>query len=232
MIVNLRCPNCQAYVPSTARECPACGIAVAIESVQTYVSELDAVTGDVRIRVRDPRGSESEAHADLGQVTVSVSGTGGIGRESESRVAETLRFTLALSGVVVTIGDAQDDRGEDRSIIFDDKKFVLQVTVAPSWSHFWRAANASSSTIQVDEQHTVQWLRSPIVDKAARMPLAGRIKTVLALDVTHAGVLANRSVLEEYIRQFGCPTAEFSFASVWVVGPTSNFCGRLGDGSP
>jgi hypothetical protein len=230
--VNLRCPNCQANVPFTASECPACGIAVTIESVQAYVSELDAVTGDVRIRIRDPRGSVSESHADVGQLSVSVSGTGGVGRESESRVAETLRLTLASSGVLVTIGEAPDDRGEDRSIMLDDKTFVLQITVAPSESQFWRRAYASSSTTQVDEQEAVQWLRTPIVDKAARIPIPGRMKTVLAIDVTHAGVLANQSVREEYVRQFGCPVAEFGFASVWVVGPSAYFCGRLGNGYP
>ncbi|MGH7469642.1 MAG: hypothetical protein ACRENP_16965 [Longimicrobiales bacterium] len=200
--------------------------------MDAILTEANPYTGDARLRVDDPSGAASETHADGAQVTIHISGTGGVGQQGEIRVAERLRLSLANAGHHVTILDGLNDRGEDRLITVDGIRLVLQVTVTPNRSDFWREAHISSASTQVTRQHALQWLRDPIVYKAQRTPLEDRRQTLLAIAALHSGVIASPFFRDEYGQHFGCPSTEFGFASVWVVGPHDQFCGRLGNGRP
>lgn len=90
----------------------------------------------------------------------------------------------------------------------------------------------SSSTIKVAQPDAIELIRIPIENKAAKMTTVQRRNIVLAIDVTHAGVLADRSFRDAYVLHHGCPVAQYGFASVWIVGPHAEYCGRLGNGSP
>lgn len=107
------------------RIAPLCGSSEAVDIVQTYVSEFDEVTRDVRLHVRDPEGTRSQSHADQGEWSVEVVMARGIGRPSESRVAETLRETLVASRLTACITDAADHRGEDRTLRVGARTYVL-----------------------------------------------------------------------------------------------------------
>jgi hypothetical protein len=200
--------------------------------VDTVVTEWDPATGDVRLHVRDPRGAISESHGDQGQYTIRVEGAGGVGSLAEGRIAAMVRDALRAQGLIVEILDGQDEGGDDRKLNVAGTTFVLQVTIAPNSAPFWREARISSASTQVPEHHAIQWLRAPISNKAFGVSRDQLKRTVLAIDVTHAGVIANSHFVNQYLREFGPPGTEFGFASVWVVGPNENFCCRLGPGFP
>jgi len=241
-----QCSVCSRQVSSAGTHCPGCGHPLSVivspapadvrlvahpPSVVQY--GIDPTTGDTTLRVHDPSGTTSEARQRLdGSVALEITGARGVGRPSEGRVAKTLRQRLAEDGHEVTILDGADDRGEDRLLDVDGRRFVLQVTTAPAAPDFWRDAVASSVRTDVTESHAASWLREPIAMKALRSSIGERRSIVLAIDARHAGVLGLGPLLTEYIRHYGPPVIEFGFASVWVVGPTVSQCARLGDGFP
>jgi len=143
-----------------------------------------------------------------------------------------IRDALVAQGLPANVEDGADDRGEDRRLRVGERVYGIQVTVAPSASDFWSKASASSASTDVGQSHAIDWLRGPITEKAAQMPPIHHASTVLAIDVTHAGVVADPNFLREYLNKYGCPSTEFGFASVWVVGPTQYYCNRLGHGFP
>jgi hypothetical protein len=55
---------------------------------------------------------------------------------------------------------------------------------------------------------------------------------LLAIDVRHAASLISESVLREYSDLAPRQISDYGFASVWVVGPTTEQTSRLGGGWP
>jgi hypothetical protein len=230
--MSRKCHQCGTSLSRSAASCPECGAAERVELVDAVLTEWNADTGDARLSVDDPLGTRSVSHGDQGQVTVEVEGTGGIGAQAEGRIVAMLRDAVAATGLSVTLKDGADDRGDDRKLEVNDRTYGIQVTVAPSARSFWREAAMSSASTHVNRSHALQWLREPIATKAHGVSAHQLSRTVLAIDVTHAGVMADPYFRAGYVQQFGCPSAEFGFASVWLVGPTSQYCGRLGNGFP
>ena len=226
------CLRCGSELGTHDHVCSRCGTSNRVDLVDAVITERNTSTGDARISVRDPMGARSEAHGDAGRYTVDVTGAGGVGKKSEGRISETLRSALISSGRTATIQPGADDRGEDRLLTVDDRTFDLQITIAPNAPDFWRKAHLSSASTQVGQTHALGWLRAPVETKARRLSDAQRANTLLAIDVTHAGVIADATFRDRYVACYGSPDAEFGFASVWVVGPHAEYCGRLGTGFP
>lgn len=226
------CLCCGGELGAADHVCSRCGASTSVELIDAVITERNATTGDARIAVRDPMGARSEAHGDAGLYTVEVTGVGGVGKKSEGRISETLRLALIATGRTATIQPGADDRGEDRLLTVDARTFGLQITIAPNAPDFWHKAHLSSASTQVGQAHALGWLRAPLEEKARRLSPAQLANTVLAIDVTHAGVIADSAFRDRYVVRYGSPDAEFGFAAVWVVGPNPEYCGRLGSGFP
>jgi len=194
------------------------------------VAGPDPQGGNHTVKVADPSGLRSEAsRADDGSVSVIVAGATGIGRPGESRAAHTLRDRLASAGYDVQVTEGDDARGIDRRLVVNGQTFVLQITIAPQETDFWRDANFSSAARQVSQAHAASWLRNAVMRKS-NVPATQSATVVLAVDARHAGVIAVPQLVHEYLAHYPTPVLEFGFASVWVVGPTSDYCCRLGEG--
>jgi hypothetical protein len=216
----------------SAAVCPNCGATERPGLVDAVRTEWDPSSGDARLEVTDPLGSRSNAHGDAAHYSLNVEGVGGVGAPAEGRIASMIRNALAAQGISARVEDGADNRGDDRRLRVGERVYGLQVTVAPSASDFWSTASVSSASTVVGQSHAIEWLRSPITEKAAQIPRVDRATTVLGIDVTHAGVVADPTFLREYLKKYECPSTEFGFASVWVVGPTDYYCNRLGEGVP
>ena len=230
---RIACPNCSREYDEARSICPGCGHDRKA-SFQSFAPSIviagpDRQTGGRVVKVADPSvQSEARRGAD-GSVSLNVVGSAGIGRPGESRVALTLKERLVRDGHQVEIVAGDDSRGVDRRCGIDGETLSLQVTIAPQASSFWRDASRSSATTQVSPPHAAAWLREAILTKAD----AARVQdspVVLAVDARHAGVVAMPDLVQEYLGSFGSPVREFGFASVWIVGPTADYCARLGDG--
>ena len=103
--------------------------------------------------------------------------------------------------------------------------------VAPQDREFWRNAKHSSVSIEITNAQVVSWLRDAVVSKSTE-PTRHDDPVVLAIDVRHAAAAAVPEQLAGYLAQYSSPAREFGFASVWVVGPTAEYCLRLGEGQP
>jgi len=226
------CWNCGTVISRSATVCTSCGAEERPQLVDAVLSDFDPSSGDATVKVSVPQGAKSVVHGDQGQYSITMVGVGGVGAQAEGRIAGLIRDSLRTSGIQASIGDGVDERGEDRTIRVPSGTFGLQVTVAPNAPSFFREAHISSASTRVGESHAIEWLRSPIEAKALHMSAPARKNTVLAIDVTHAGVIADPVFLGKYINKYGCPSKEFGFASVWVVGPQDHYCRRLGHGFP
>jgi hypothetical protein len=229
------CANCSMEHDDARPICPGCGHD-RTAPFQSFAPSIiiagpDHQTGGHVVKVSDPSvQSEARRTAD-GSVSLDVAGAAGIGRPGESRVAVTLKDRLVRDGHQVDVLDGDDARGVDRALLVDGERLVLQVTIAPQASSFWRDASRSSATTQVSPPHAAAWLREAVVSKADAPSLQGA-PVLLAVDARHAGVVAMPDLVHEYLTLYGAPVREFGFVSVWVVGPTADYCARLGDGRP
>ena len=238
------CAKCGAEISNS--HCSLCGRGIGV-LITPDVAEItfsavpptvvlsgpDPQTGDAMIKVDDPRGVRSEArHTKTGTLSLVVQGAAGVGRKNEARVAKTLRYCFEQRGLQGTITDGADDRGEDRVLQIGNEQFVLQITTAPSARRFWQQAHISSATTQATELHAANWLRTAITNKMLKFKISEPASTILAVDAHHAGILARQPVIDRYLSTFGCPHTEFGLASVWIVGPTAEYCMQLGGGHP
>lgn len=229
------CPNCGKEYDAGRSICPSCGHdrAAAFQSFapSVIITGPDAQTGGHVFKVADP-GVQSEARtASDGFITLDVVGATGIGRPGESRVALTLMERLTRSGHIVEILDGEDSRGVDRSLIVDGERFVFQVTIAPQAREFWQQASHSSATTRVPPTQAADWLREAIIAKGGA-PATQDAPVLLAVDARHAGAMAMPPLVKEYLGRYGDPAREYGFASVWVIGPTADYCTRLGIDRP
>jgi len=241
------CAACGAHLLETGA-CASCGrrdivispLASGGPRIETFAPSIivagpDQESGDHMIRVSDP-DARSEARLNrAGQVSLNVEGADSVGRKGEARALKTLRQKLQHDGrtkVAISQKTARDELGEDAVLAVDEHRYVVQVVTAPSDERFWRAASTGSGRTQVETQRAVEWLRESVNAKAQKTSPAERPRTVILVDARHAGHLATPPILDSYITTFGSPTLEFGLASIWVVGPTVEYCARLGEGTP
>ena len=197
----------------------------------TILEGPDAATGDLRIAVNSPGGESETRLTDADELSLLVEGAEA-GEDSEAWAVQTLCARLKQLGLVVALLPGENDRGEDGFLQVGDIKYVLQVTTATPADRFWGAANTSSAKAQATIERALEWLRRAIEKKGQRISSVDRARTVLAIDVRHAGLLAQESVAKLYTSRFGDPARKYGFASVWVVGPTVKYCARFGEGVP
>lgn len=239
------CSRCGATLPPDAGRCRACGehkgIAVPFPVV---TARLTATPLTVVQAGRDPKTRDhtvkvtaheirSEARlSEGGRVTLMVEGAGGVGRSGEPQLLKTLRMRLEQDGHQVSIQPGQDDAGEDALLSSGSNTFIVQAVTLPTAPDFWRDARISSAQTHVDTHRATDWLHDAIAKKAGRIPPEERRCILLALDARHTGILANPSILTQYLASHGDPSVQYGFASVWLVGPTTEQCVRIGNGEP
>ena len=233
---RLICANCSCEYDARHSLCPGCGHD-RTTSEQTFAPSVivagpDPQTGRHAVNVADPSGVRSKAiTADDVSKSLKVSGANGIGRPGEARAVHTLEDRLTQDGYDAKATGGDDAKGIDRWLVVDGERFVLQITVAPQDSEFWRNAKHSSVSMQIGNAQVVSWLRYTVVSKSSA-PARHDGPVVLAIDVRHAAVAAVPEQLAGYLAQYLSPAREFGFASVWVIGPTAEYCLRLGEGRP
>lgn len=229
------CDNCSRQFDTSRPACPHCGLALHAP-IRTFAPSIivggpDLQTGEHTLRVDDPSGIRSEARRlSDGLISLSVARAAGIGRPGEARAAHTLRDRLVSEGHDVKILPGEDRDGIDRTVEIDGDTFVLQITVVPR-EPFWHEAHVSSATTQVMLSEAVDWVRKAILSKAYA-PKTQKTPVVLAVDARPAGVVATPEFVQQYLALYGSPVDEFGFASVWLVGPTADYCCRVGDARP
>jgi hypothetical protein len=161
-------------------------------------------------------------------VSLTVDGAGDAGKRGEPRARKTLRQKLEANGLgVVVAKEWKDERGQDGVFTVAGQSFTVQFVTAPPETDLWQRARRGPVT---REQGAVEWLRMAVQKKGRRFRSSE--PTILAVDAQHAGVLADETVLGQYVATYGSPALEFGFASVWVVGPTVQSCARIGEGIP
>jgi hypothetical protein len=160
--------------------------------------------------------SDSSTAAD-GSFQATLSGTLDRGRAGESHVIKILFNKLRESESDIYIDDsARDDFGEDGILVVKSRRIPLQIVTVPNSPPVWKALNVQkTAALSGDQAAAVSLLRDAIVAKSLKAR-----GTVVALDLTHIGAIANRTLVEAYLAAFGDPMAEFSFEAVWLVGPT------------
>lgn len=230
------CANCSCEYDVAHSRCPRCNHD-RTASEQGFAPSLvvagpDPQTGHLTVNVADPSGVRSIAIItdDLSS-SLTVAGASGIGRPSEARAVHTLEDRLARDGYDAKAAPGDDANGIDRWLVVDGERLVLQITVAPQDSDFWRNATHSSTSIQLSTAQVASWLRDAVVSKS-KEPTRHDCPVVLAIDVRHAALVAVSERLAGYLAKYDYPAREFGFASVWVVGPTADYCVRLGEGRP
>jgi RNA polymerase subunit RPABC4/transcription elongation factor Spt4 len=234
-VARAACPNCGKEYDAARSICPNCGHDRSAPfqsfSPSIVITGPDAEKGGHVLKVADPGVQSETRKLSDGSITLDVVGATGIGRSGESRVALTLQESLVRTGHQVEIHDGEDARGIDRAFVVNGERFVFQVTIAPQASDFWQQASRSSATTQVPPPHAAGWVREAVIAKADA-PAIQNAPVLLAVDARHAGVVAMPDLIQEYLGSYGDPVTEFGFASVWIVGPTADYCARLGRGRP
>jgi hypothetical protein len=183
-------------------------------------------SGDVSITVESP-GVSSRTRLTSDSVSLCTTGAKGIGREGELRVLNTLVRKLALQGLPAKKSSGQDNRGEDAILIIAGRRIVVQIVTAPLESEFWRKASGGTASREVDLLCALEGLRAAIDKKVLRIAPRDRAKILLAIDANHAGIFGTKRIVDEYTGRFGSPDTEYGLDSVWIVGPTIEYCARL-----
>ena len=199
--------------------------------VPSIVTETtDPAADNLVFKVKDPNTRSEGSLDESGSGTLSVEGTEQIGTSGERRCLKTLQQKFQKLGLAGTIGPGKDERGEDAKLHIGGRELTVQVTGLLD-RYFCKDASRGIARKDLDVSTEVASLHAAIKGKADidRREVS---KTVLVIDARHTPQAATRRVLTTYLEQHGCPTKEFGFASVWVVGSSTNYCERLGGGEP
>ena len=200
--------------------------------VPSIVTETTDPTADNLVFKVIDHNTRSEASLDeSGSGTLRVEGAEQIGRSGERRLLKTLKQRFQKLGLDVTVGPGEDERGEDSKLHIGDRELTVQITEALDRDSCQDASRGIARK-DLDALTAVALLRAAIERKKAKIDSRELPKTVLAINARHTPQAAAPRVLDSYMEQYGCPVEEFGFASVWVVGSSTNYCERLGGGEP
>ncbi len=127
--------------------------------------------GGRHVDYRPPDGGRAQSRLDFtGRSQAEVGGPVPLGREGEARVLKTLVAKLRAQGVGASLlppEEADDEKGEDRSIQYSGEKVVVQVTMIPhNMEEFWRAAKKGSSALRGNMRELARWIREALQKKA------------------------------------------------------------------
>lgn len=244
MALEQHCHRCNERINST-RICPACGTPAATvvnlrpatlrfqtRNPSVIIAGPDQTTGDYLFKVRDRRVNSQARLATDSHVSLKVEGADNVGRSGERRAIKTLKERLQTDGMTASIEPGDDARGEDSLLICGDQRYTIQVITALCEPDFWRNASEGEAEIDASIDHAVGWIRAAIERKGKKYGVQQLSETILIIDARHAGVIANSVILDAYVSRFADPVSEFGFASVWVIGPAAQYCGRIGGGRP
>jgi hypothetical protein len=188
--------------------------------------------GDVqRLLTSSTRGATSSVKTDGMRVSGQVGSPVDVGRPGEPRVLGLLLAMLRSAGHTVKELQASDGSGEDGLIEIDGQRLEIQIVSAPGSGHFlWSDVSRGTATFDASTQEAAEWLHASVHSKFKLYAPSIRSQMLLAIDIGHFGVLATPEVLDEYLARFDDPSTTYGFGSVWLIGPTTEYCHRLGGG--
>ena len=242
---KLICPGCSAPRPERGVPCRACGSTDSTQVVEIVaVDEIDvassigllATSGSrhdqtYRIQVQSHGGTRSDARLSGDAVTLSVSGASDVGRRGEAAALNVLMAALRDQGLGPTQSMANDDRGEDAVIGIARARYTVQFVTVPSDWRFRGCAARGSAKAKAGIESALGWIRDAALEKFRGTSPAERPRTVLALDVHHAGVLTSNQIAIAYLTRYPDPRLEFGFAAMWLVGPDASASTQIGSAS-
>lgn len=171
-------------------------------------------------------GGRSHSRVDRdGTFTVELSGQLDKGRANEARVLKVLLQAMRNRGLAAgPVVGAQDHRGEDALVELDSRRIAVQVVTVPIDPSLWKhLSSAGVATRSGTLEDAVQMIREALAHKAQTAK-----GTLLALDVSHISAIVGPRLVETYHAAYGDLNREFSFDSVWLVGPTVRSVYNLG----
>lgn len=191
--------------------------------------------GQGRIDMHDFPADSGSAHGhalssiDLaGNCQVSLDGRFHRGRRDESVVLNVLRQWLDMEQLDWCFDPgAQDAEGEDAVIQFGDgSRLTVQIVSVPTDQGFNHELALGSVERIVGAPQAAGWLQEAIAHKTKKINPQQRERTMLVLDIRHAGILADERIRKELAGL--CPDlAATGFAQIRAVGPVIGRCWRL-----
>jgi len=125
---------------------------------------------------------------------------------------------------VVRLAGARDDRGEDRLLLINGRRVVVQFVSVPADQSVWKELSiGGTSRTSGSSEQAVQLIREALTHKKCKAA-----DTLLVLDAAHLGAIVCPSLVESYHEAHGDPETEFALFEAWIVGPTVRSTLRLG----
>jgi hypothetical protein len=240
--IMMFCPDCAAELDDVAMSepCPGCGghrrsanAQAASATARIAVPDARAVAhshladGAERIDVQS-RQFRSSSHAGPGADRQSFEGRSPRNEEDVSEVCAVLRDALYQDGQEWGAFKVQEDRVNDVDAVAHNDTGRLSVQVARAEQDAW---GELGRTGQADRSIAAAGLASAVLrvieNKAQRYPPAQRKVLLLALDAIRAPGYTQRCIVDVIRDQYTEQIAQFGFAAVWLVGPTSELTYRL-----
>jgi hypothetical protein len=122
---------------------------------------------------------------------------------------------------------AVDGRGEDGLIDVDGESIPVQIVTLPPDRRLWNQVSRGRGHLAGEAPKAVALVRAAIQKKSRLDPSAKRCLW-LVLDASKVGALCTNVLVGAYLGAHGDPAAEFGFAQVWIVGPTTGTTLPLG----
>lgn len=204
-----------------------------IGNVGTVTEERDISAARSQVKVQTPSGAHSDTFITNDVLALKLRGNirSGIGRPDESRTISVFLCKLREKGCEASLETGRDEFGEDGILQFQNQRLALQVVTVPSSPGLWQNANRDLINKTESKATSIKWIYDAIQTKHAKTSPNERAKTILLLDIGLMGVLAEKEVVDNYLKLHGDPHAVFKFSSIWLVGPTSSTTTQLGTGS-
>jgi hypothetical protein len=195
-----------------------------------------AISGSIddsylRIQLQTHGGTHSDTRLCNGTVMLSVSGSSDVGRRGEPAALKTFLAVLRDQGLRPSILDSSDNRGEDAVIEIANSRYTVQLVTVPSDPSFWRDAARGLAETAAGIESALGWIREAILAKFHATSPKERPRTVLVLDVHHAGVLASKHISDAYLSRYPDPRDEFNFVATWLIGPVVSSSTQMGSAS-
>lgn len=182
-----------------------------------------SIDGPTRSEINDFIGKSRSSLLPDGRLLFEVTGKPLQGTSNEPNVLNVLAGSLAQADYRQAT-DEENRRGVDGWV--NDSEGApapVQVVKVPAESEFGAAVAKGSWEITVTVDEAASWIKAAIDRKTTgpkpSIAPADRASMLLALDVRHAGQLANADVIAAFARQMPS-VAQLGFRAIWLVGST------------